>query len=53
MVHAIVLIKVKRAEINNVANSLAELDGVSEVYSVGGRYRSRGHIARQRQRRPG
>jgi len=38
MVNAIVLLKVKRAMINEVANSLAALEGVSEVYSVGGRY---------------
>ena len=38
MVNAIVLLKVKRAKINQVAQALAELDGISEVYSVGGRY---------------
>lgn len=38
MVNAIVLINVKRAKINEVANALSELDGISEVYSVGGRY---------------
>ncbi|MDX1415101.1 MAG: Lrp/AsnC ligand binding domain-containing protein [Candidatus Promineifilaceae bacterium] len=38
MVSAVVLIKVKRAKINKVANALVGLEGVSEVYSVGGRY---------------
>jgi DNA-binding Lrp family transcriptional regulator len=38
MVNAIVLLKVERAKINQVAQALAELDGISEVYSVGGRY---------------
>ena len=38
MVSAIVLLRVERARINEVAEQLAELPGVSEVYSVGGRY---------------
>lgn len=38
MVSAIVLLKVERARINQVAEQLAELSGISEVYSVGGRY---------------
>jgi DNA-binding Lrp family transcriptional regulator len=38
MVNAIVLLKVKQAHINDVAQQLAGLDGISEVYSVGGRY---------------
>ncbi len=38
MVTAIVLLKVARQAINTVAEALAELDGVREVYSVGGRY---------------
>ena len=38
MVNAIVLLKVKQAHINDVAQKLADLDGISEVYSVGGRY---------------
>ncbi len=38
MVNAIVLLKVKRTKINLVAQNLADLDGISEVYSVGGRY---------------
>jgi DNA-binding Lrp family transcriptional regulator len=38
MVNAIVLLKVERAKINQVAQALAQLEGISEVYSVGGRY---------------
>lgn len=38
MVNAIVLLRVERGKINQVAQALAELDGISEVYSVGGRY---------------
>jgi DNA-binding Lrp family transcriptional regulator len=38
MVNAIVLLKVKSAMINKVAEELATLDGVSEVYSVAGQY---------------
>lgn len=38
MVTAIVLIKVERQRINAVAAELADLPGISEVYSVGGRY---------------
>jgi DNA-binding Lrp family transcriptional regulator len=38
MVSAIVLLKVKRGKINQVATNLAEVAGVSEVFSVGGRY---------------
>ena len=37
-VTAVVLIKAKTQEINQLATSLAELDGVAEVYSVAGRY---------------
>jgi DNA-binding Lrp family transcriptional regulator len=37
MVTAIVLLKVDRGHINNVAEKLADLPGISEVYSVGGR----------------
>ena len=36
MVTAIVLLKVNRGEVNNVASVLADLNGVSEVYSVAG-----------------
>lgn len=38
MVSAIVLLKVARGQINEVASQLAVLDGISEVFSVGGRY---------------
>lgn len=38
MVSALVLLKIERGQINRVGQQLAELDGVSEVYSVGGRY---------------
>jgi len=37
-VTAVVLIKAKTQEINQLAVSLAELHGVTEVYSVAGRY---------------
>ena len=38
MVTAIILIKTERTQINDVAEQLAEMDGVSEVYSVSGKY---------------
>lgn len=38
MVTAITVLNVERDKINRVAEQLVELDGVSEVYSVGGRY---------------
>lgn len=38
MVTAIVLIKTKHGHINTVAEALVEMDGVAEVYSVGGRF---------------
>ncbi len=38
MVTAIVLLNAARGRVNEVAETLAEIDGVSEVYSVGGRY---------------
>ena len=38
MVTAIVLIKAKRHMINETAQALVDLDGVTEVYSVGGEY---------------
>jgi DNA-binding Lrp family transcriptional regulator len=38
MVSAVVLITVERGKINAVAETLAAMEGVSEVYSVGGRY---------------
>ncbi len=38
MVTAIILIKTERTAINNVAVKLAELEGISEAYSVSGSY---------------
>jgi DNA-binding Lrp family transcriptional regulator len=38
MVSAVVLLNAERGRINEVAETLAEMAGVSEVYSVGGRY---------------
>lgn len=38
MVNAIVLLKVERDKVNDLAKVLADTKGVSEVYSVSGRY---------------
>ena len=38
MTNAIVLLKVRKDRINEVAEAIAALDGVSEVYSVAGQY---------------
>ncbi|MGM0380794.1 MAG: Lrp/AsnC family transcriptional regulator [bacterium] len=38
MVTAMVLMEVERDRVNEVAEELVEFDGVSEVYSVAGRY---------------
>ena len=38
MVNAIVLLKAERDKVNEVAKALVDLKGVSEVYSVSGRY---------------
>ncbi len=38
MVTAIVLLNVQRDKINEVAEGLAETPGISEVYSISGRY---------------
>lgn len=38
MVTAVVLVNTDRGRVNEVAERLAESDGISEVYSVGGRY---------------
>ena len=38
MLSAIVLLNTERDKTNKVAETLADLDGVSEVYSVAGRY---------------
>ena len=38
MVSAIVLMKIERDQINNVAEGLVNIRGISEVFSVAGRY---------------
>jgi DNA-binding Lrp family transcriptional regulator len=38
MVTAIILINTQRSQINKVAETLAEMAGISEVYSVSGNY---------------
>ena len=38
MVTAVVLINVERGKVNEVAEKLADLKGITEVYSVAGRY---------------
>lgn len=38
MVNAVVLLNVERDKVNQVAEKLAEMQGVSEVYSVAGRH---------------
>ncbi len=38
MVTSIVLLKVERGRVNEVAEKLVEMTGISEVYSVGGRF---------------
>ena len=38
MVSAVVLLKTHRGLVNEVATQLAELNGIGEVFSVGGRY---------------
>jgi len=38
MVTSIVLLKVKRGKVNDLAEELVEMNGISEVYSVGGRF---------------
>ena len=38
MVNAVVLLKVERAKVNQVAQQLVELEGITEVYSVAGQY---------------
>lgn len=38
MVSAIVLLTVERDKINSVADAIADIEGVSEVYSIAGRY---------------
>jgi DNA-binding Lrp family transcriptional regulator len=38
MVTALVLLNVERSKVNTVAEMLAEMNGISEVYSIAGRY---------------
>lgn len=38
MVSAVVLLKISRGHINEVADQLAAMNGITEVFSVGGRY---------------
>ncbi len=38
MVTALVLLTVARNKVNDVAETLANMDGITEVYSVAGRY---------------
>jgi DNA-binding Lrp family transcriptional regulator len=38
MVTSIILINTARKKINNVAEELADIEGISEVYSVSGKY---------------
>lgn len=38
MVTALVLLNVDRSKVNAVAEALAEMEGISEVYSVAGRF---------------
>ncbi len=38
MVTAVVLMNVRRGQVNEVAQQLSETQGISEVYSVAGRY---------------
>lgn len=38
MVTSIILVGAERTEINNVAEKLADVSGISEVYSVSGNY---------------
>ena len=38
MVSALVLLKIARDKVNDVGEALAEMGGITEVYSVAGRY---------------
>jgi len=38
MTTAIILLKISKKQINEVAETITDLDGVSEVYSVAGQY---------------
>jgi DNA-binding Lrp family transcriptional regulator len=37
-VHAIVLVNVERGKVNEVAQKLVDIEGVSDVFSIAGRY---------------
>jgi len=52
MVTAVVLIKAETDQVTGLAEKLAELDGVSEVFSVAGQYDLRRAGAGARERRP-
>ncbi|PLX47351.1 MAG: AsnC family transcriptional regulator [Desulfobulbaceae bacterium] len=38
MVTSIILLNIKRSKVNEVAEQLADMEGISEVYSVSGNY---------------
>lgn len=38
MVTAVILLNVQRDKVNEIAEALADMQAISEVYSVGGRY---------------
>lgn len=38
MVTALVLLNVERSRVNSVADTLADMEGITEVYSIAGRY---------------
>jgi DNA-binding Lrp family transcriptional regulator len=38
MITALVLLRVERDKVNSVAEKLADMEGITEVYSVAGRY---------------
>jgi DNA-binding Lrp family transcriptional regulator len=38
MITALVLLTVERSKVNTVAETLADMEGITEVYSVAGRY---------------
>ncbi|MGA9364256.1 MAG: Lrp/AsnC ligand binding domain-containing protein [Bacteroidota bacterium] len=38
MITALVLLRVERDRVNSVAEKLADMEGITEVYSVAGRY---------------
>ena len=37
-VHAIVLMNIERGKVNDVAQQIIDIDGVSDVFSIAGRY---------------